>query len=302
MRLLIVVLIFLCQSPIAAAQERPPIIDMHLHAIPAKSVRDEVAIPGLTRQPTEEAVMQETLRVMERNNVVKALVSGPPEMVYKWKAAAPDRLITSPYIMYDQPWPKLDDLRAAYSHGKLGGLGEIGAQYLGLTLSSPEFEPYLALAEEFDVPVSVHTGSGPPGVVYTCCPKFRTALGNPILVEEALARHPKLRLYIMHAGYPFFDETVSLLTAYPQVYVDLAVIDWVLPREEFHDYLRRLVRAGFGKRLMFGSDQMVWPQTIEIGIKAIESADFLTAEQKRDIFYSNAARFLRIEEKNKVPR
>ncbi len=296
------ILLLVFSSTILVAQEHLPIIDMHLHAIPAESVRDEVAIPGLTRQPTEEAIMRETLRTLERNNVVKALVSGPVEMIYKWKAAAPDRLIASPYIMYDQPWPKLVDLRAAYSHRKLGALGEIGAQYLGLSLSSPEFEPYLALAEEFDVPVSVHTGSGPPGVVYSCCPRFRTALGNPILVEEALVRHPKLRLYIMHAGYPFFDETVSLLTAYPQVYVDLAVIDWVLPREEFHDYLRRLVRAGFGKRLMFGSDQMVWPQTIEIGIKAIESADFLTAEQKRDIFYSNAARFLRIEEKNKVPR
>src|SRR5712692_8478777 len=136
MRLLVVVLIFLCQSPIAAAQKRLPIIDMHLHAIPPDSVRDEVAIPGLTRPPTEEAILRETLTVLERNNVVKALVSGPVEMIYKWKAAAPDRLIASPYIMYDQPWPKLVDLRAAYSHGKLGGLGEIGAQYLGLTLSS----------------------------------------------------------------------------------------------------------------------------------------------------------------------
>ena len=31
-----------------------------------------------------------------------------------------------------------------------------------------------------------------------------------------------------------------------------------------------------------------------IAIDWIEQADFLTAEQKRDIFYNNAARFLRL--------
>lgn len=58
--------------------------------------------------------------------------------------------------------------------------------------------------------------------------------------------------------------------------------------------LRRLVDAGFGKRIMFGSDQMIWPQAIGIGIDTIEHADFLTTEQKRDILYNNAARFLRL--------
>jgi hypothetical protein len=46
---------------------------------------------------------------------------------------------------------------------------------------------------------------------------------------------------------------------------------------------------------MFGSDQMWWPETIGMAIEAIESAEFLTAEQKRDIFYNNAVRFLRLK-------
>jgi len=48
--------------------------------------------------------------------------------------------------------------------------------------------------------------------------------------------------------------------------------------------------------LMFGSDQMVWPETIGMAIEAIESAEFLTAEQKRDVFYNNAVRFLKLKE------
>ena len=44
---------------------------------------------------------------------------------------------------------------------------------------------------------------------------------------------------------------------------------------------------------MFGSDQMIWPGVIERSIKVIEEAPFLDRKQKRDIFYNNAARFLR---------
>ena len=42
---------------------------------------------------------------------------------------------------------------------------------------------------------------------------------------------------------------------------------------------------------------MLWPETIGMAIEAIESADFLTEEQKRDIFYNNAAGFLGLSER-----
>jgi hypothetical protein len=47
---------------------------------------------------------------------------------------------------------------------------------------------------------------------------------------------------------------------------------------------------------MFGSDQMVWPDAIERSISVIDEAPFLSKEQKRDIFYHNAARFLRLSQ------
>ena len=48
---------------------------------------------------------------------------------------------------------------------------------------------------------------------------------------------------------------------------------------------------------MFGSDQMVWPEAIGMAIDGIESATFLTKEQKRDIFHGNAVRFFRLGER-----
>ena len=49
------------------------------------------------------------------------------------------------------------------------------------------------------------------------------------------------------------------------------------PRPAFYAFLKELVDAGYGDRIMFGSDQMIWPETIRIAIETVEAADFLTA-------------------------
>ena len=51
----------------------------------------------------------------------------------------------------------------------------------------------------------------------------------------------------MHAGYPYLEETVALMSVYPQVYADLRAIDWIIPREEFYEgtVSVTLCRAGY---------------------------------------------------------
>ena len=167
---------------------------------------------------------------------------------------------------------------------------------MGKAPTDRELEPYLALAEELDIPVAIHTGLGGPGVTYTCCPDFRIHLGDPIGMEEVLVRHPDLRVYLMHAGWPNLESTKAVLYTYPQVYVDLGYYSWNLPRVEFHAYLKALVDAGFEDRIMFGSDQMRWPETIGTAIERIKALDYLTDREKAGILYDNAARFLRLSE------
>jgi predicted TIM-barrel fold metal-dependent hydrolase len=240
--------------------------------------------------------MQASLAQMRKYNIVKAFVSNDYQTVLRWKAAAPDRIVAS-YGFDDPSAADLAFVRREHAAGRLGALGELGLPYGGVAPNDPRMEPFWALAEELDIPVGLHTGIAPSNTPYRCCPKFRTSLGNPALLEEVLIRHPKLRVYLMHAGFPYLQETIAILHMYPQVYADLAAIDWLRPREAFHEYLRALVRNGLGKQLMFGSDQMVWPEGIGMAIEGIESASFLTEEQKRDIFYNNAVRFLRLDEK-----
>jgi predicted TIM-barrel fold metal-dependent hydrolase len=244
---------------------------------------------------TDDAVMEASIAAMERFHIVKAVLSGPLATVDHWKAAAPGRFMASPHFPHFEESPDPQWLREQYEAGRLHAMAELTFQYVGLDPSDPSLEPYLALAEELDIPVGFHMGLSEPGITYGAAPGYRASKGNPLLLEEALVRHPKLRVYIMHAGWPFLDDTIALMWAHPQVHAGLGVINWVIPRAEFHHYLKRLVDAGLGKRLMFGSDQMVWPEAIGIAIDGIESAEFLTPDQKRDIFYTNAARFFRIE-------
>lgn len=174
-------------------------------------------------------------------------------------------------------------------------LGEITNAYDGIAPDDPRMEPYWALAEELDVPVGYHLHPGRPGEPHAGY-GARARLVSALTLEEVLVRHPRLRLYIMHAGYPLIEDLLVVLYSHPQVYVDVADIASTEPRQSFYRYLQRIVEAGFGKRVMFGSDQMVWPEVIDRAIASIEEAPFLSDEQKRDILYNNAARFLRLSE------
>lgn len=77
--------------------------------------------------------------------------------------------------------------------------------------------------------------------------------------------------------------------------VPSAPMTWLIPKTAFDRHLRALIEAGLSKQLMYGSDQMEWPEAISVGIDRIQSAAYLTAEEKRDIFYNNAAQFLRLD-------
>jgi predicted TIM-barrel fold metal-dependent hydrolase len=215
------------------------------------------------------------------------------DYVRRYRQAAPKRILPgSETTVASLGTP--DSLRESVRKGDIAILGEIASATEGISPEDERLEPYLAVAEELDIPVAFHVFSGP----HYFAPQNRAALNNPLLLEKMLLRHPRLRIYIMHAGWPMLNEMIALLIQYPQVYAEVAAIDWLLPRKEFHRYLRGLVEAGFGKRVLFGTDASMWPQIIPFCIEAIESADFLTEGQKRDILYNNAARFLRLDQKD----
>ena len=301
----------------------PPIIDMHMHALRATGQgpppvslcspptsyppADQVVgwnatFTSLLKNPpcdnplrspmTDIELMERTFAIMERRNIY-GVASGP--LVEQWRKEGGGRIIPGLGFTLGTDAPSVDRMMELFKSGRYTVLGEVGIQYQGHEPGDPRFEPYLAALEQMDVPMLIHVGPGPPGTPYLPgTGAYRARLHSPLVLEEVLVRHPKLRVVAMHAGWPMLDDMLAMLWAHPQLYVDVGVISFAIPRAAFHSYLRAIVEAGFGNRILFGSDQMVWPEALEVAIGSIESADFLNRGQKRDILYNNAARFLRL--------
>jgi hypothetical protein len=301
-------------SEAAAESSEPyPIIDVHMHTYQWNKYGDPPQPNLITGNVPEARNDAEALGAyiaeMDRLNIVMAVGSGELEMVTAMQSQVQGRFLggiefprfTAPVNDRLEYWPEIDELRQLFDVGQLQVMGEVTAQYAGVAPNDPRLEPYYALAEELDVPFCLHTGFGPPNSPYMGDPDFRMRYGNPLLLEDVLVQHPNLRIYIAHGGYPFIEETIALMMMYPQVYVDISAINWLLTPEEFHAYLKQLMDARLGRRIMFGTDQMIWPEAVEMSINAIESAAFLTQEQKQDIYFNNAADFLKLDKSKYLP-
>ena len=246
-----------------------------------------------------EAHRQAVMKELDRYRIVLGVLSGVPESLGPWLASSGTRFLAGPMLFepVNAPLPSVDLLRREYSAGRWGILGEIAAQYAGVAPDDPRLEPYWSLAETLDVPVGLHTGTATPGAATAGFPNFKLRAGNPLLLEDVLAKHPRLRVWLMNGGEPWRQETFALMALYPQVYMDVAGIDWAggpAGRARFHEFLKDSVAHGLGQQIMFGSDQMAWPQAIGEAVRSVDSAPFLTARQKREIFFDNAKRFFRI--------
>jgi len=278
----------------AAASDRyaGPIIDMHVHAHGDASVPHRLCFPAPCKgEPTKaqdgDDVRVQTIAEMRRLNVVLGYLSVGE--VDAWRAEAPDLFL--PALALGHPNEiDIERMIKDLQSGRIQALGEVGVQYAGIPIDDPSMDPFFAFAYEHDLPVLVHN-AGLGGA-----PDFPTHLGNPQRLAPILVKYPGLRLFVENAGWPFLEDMVSVMYQYPSVYVDVSTILHLTPRKVAQRHIKGLVDAGLGSRIMFGSDQMKWPEVIGVAIETIETSEFLTTDQKDDIFYNNAARFLRLSD------
>lgn len=287
---------FVVLPPLQAQDAGPPVIDMHVHGT----------------NTSLDAIRSR----FSKGNLRLVFLAGLASDIEKWNSVIePGRLVTGltfpcpggkhihtgrPCFPGTSDFPDLAWLRQEVIAKRIRALGELGQQYMGMPPNDPRMEPFWKLAEEFDLPVGIHMGSGPPEIAFETkrtaltAPRYQMTMGDPLLLEDVLLRHRRLRVFVMHAGWPRFESITALLAMYPNVYVDVAALSapFVVPRAAYLRYLREMVENGFGTRIMFGTD---FPSEVERGVQLIEEAAFLTAEQKSDILCGNAARFLKLE-------
>lgn len=299
-------IVLLCTALAAspALAQRQPIIDVHRHA----------SWPG-DDDATERKAL---LALMDAENIVVSLLHlNEPGDVNGWIDAAPGRFIGGPampcppaprapfYRCFADTagWPDLAWLDREAVARKIGLLGEMLFVYAGVSPTDPRMIPYWALAAKYDLPVAVHINRGPgPGVGPRrdprCCPAFDGEMGNPALLRPILERHAGLRILLQHVGtggapdtLPFDKEIFEVLAAHPAVYLDMSILNSDGTEAEHDLQLQRLFKAGFGDRIMFGSDTRPAAPIL----RRIEKIQWLTPAQRRAILYDNAARFLRLD-------
>lgn len=316
-RFLIILMLGFASFAYAQNETRlPPIIDIHVHAfnvnpgagplcpwflsdMPGADPTQEnpsffntQCVDPLEAAKSNEEMQEEVIRRINDFNMT-IVAYGDGEIIRNWKKAAPPGRVI-PGIGIDTTM-SVEAFRDSLESGFYKVVAEVAPQYEGLSPSDSRFDPYFAVAEELNIPVGIHMGTGGNGMANLTRPGYRASMGNPFLLEDLLARHPKLKIWVMHAGYPMIDEMIALMGAHAYVYVDIAGMIWSYPLDEIHRYVKRLVQAGFGKRVIYGTDFILWPRMFETSMGVIEHAQYLSEDQKRDILFNNAARFLRMD-------
>ena len=267
--------------PTVTGQFPDRLIDMHVHAWQSP--------------PRSASFKQSLLDGFAAFHLERAVVSGPAAAAVAASALAPGMLLVGVADGSGSNLPSPVEFAMSVQHQRIAVLGELDGAWDGEPLTATRLEHYFSVAESSGTPVAVFTGVAPPRTVARF-PQYRVRLGRPSAVEPVLARHPRLRVYLMQAGWPFLEDTIAFMHVHPDVYADIGNLSAnpAIPLDEFHAYLGALMRAGVGKRLMFGSglDVMEWAAGIGPMVKSVEDAPFLSPSDRADIFFANAARFI----------
>jgi hypothetical protein len=183
-------------------------------------------------------------------------------------------------------WPDVLWVEQQIKENKVDFIGEVLTQYFGISSSDTTMYPFYALAEKYNLPVGIHTGSAGPD---HGCPNFKEEMGNPVLLQTTLNRFPNLKVWYMHGGVPFVKEFIEMMKTYPNLYADISVLNnpKIVPPKDFASLLKLYIDSGLEDRLMFGTDNA----DIKTTVNSIEELDFLSSTQKEKIFFRNAQTF-----------
>jgi hypothetical protein len=162
----------------AATQSAPapfPVIDMHVHS---------------TNTSPQQAVDR-----MKALNIRFLFVSHLAADLPLWASAlSPTQFLPGPVLPCDggrapisgrqcyatsSELPDVEWLRSELRAGRIKAFGEVSPRHLGMSPADARLEPYWQLTEEFDIPVGIHIGPGPPGVRAARRPHLRDSARKP---------------------------------------------------------------------------------------------------------------------------
>jgi predicted TIM-barrel fold metal-dependent hydrolase len=296
------------------------VVDCHTHYFPPQIFTRVAKALGSTPVEGYSGTVEDTLAIMEKDGVAKAIVlnflptaqmkddalrnlpSGLPD--YQEAEAEINRTIIDRVIRNNlraceisREHPNLisfisvDPIMTPQQMKQeiLDKVRNYGAKGLKLNPGMCRYFPYdrrlwpaYELAQEIDLPVASQS--------FMCAGP--TQYSEPKYYGDVLSAFPKLRLVLTHSGMPFWDETKALAKAYPNVYFDMSLTlceesEGALSNAEFIS----LVREVGVERFVYGSS-FPWHERAPV-LNRIFGIDLREGE-KRAILGENALRICKI--------
>lgn len=163
-------------------------------------------------------------------------------------------------------------------------LMKVHVQVGAFAVNDPLLEDTWGLLAEASTPIVVHAGSGPVPGEFT----------GPAPVAALLARHPRLRILVAHAGAPEYGEFLELAERYPHVALDTTMVftDFFQDAGPYPaDLYPRLLELGLGGKVLLGSDFPNIPYPYAHQIEAIERLDLGEEFLARVLWHNGAELF-----------
>jgi uncharacterized protein len=183
----------------------------------------------------------------------------------------------------------VDELRPLLAAGEVKGL-KLYPGYESFYPADPRFEPAYRLAEEFDVPVMIHSGD-------TYSPRGKVKYSHPLHVDEVAVDYPKVKFVICHLGNPWFRDCMEVVYKNENVYADISGLVLGNFSDRFEAYMRQQLREMIlwgvdPKKVLFGTD---WPiSTMESYLEFMEELK-LPPKDKQWMLCDNAAGLFKLD-------
>jgi predicted TIM-barrel fold metal-dependent hydrolase len=145
------------------------------------------------------------------------------------------------------------------------------------------------LAEEFDVPVMIHSGD-------TYSPRGKLKYSHPLEIDEVAVDHPRVKLVICHLGNPWLVDCMEVVYKNRNVHADISGLVLGEFTDAFEDYMAEQIEdvilyAGEPDRFLFGTD---WPICSMRSYVEFVRQLKLDPLHRRAILYENARRLFRL--------
>ncbi len=280
----------------AAALGLPGLMDLHTHFLPPRvmaKVRAQFDAAGpLIGRPwplpyrDEDDVLVERLRSFGVRRFTALPYAHKPDMaeyLNDWAAGFAERVPEA--AVCGTFYPERDVASYVAARSGTVEVWKVHVQVGAFTVTDPLLDEAWGLVADTGTPVVLHAGSGPVPTEHT----------GPEPVAALLARHPRLRLVIAHAGAPEYAGFLGLAETYERVALDTTMAFTPFFEEMGGAYppdlLPRLRDLGLGGKVHLGSDFPNIPYPYSEQLDALERLG-LGDEWLRAVCWSNTAAML----------